>query len=245
MVGDEEHGGFARQDIGDHQRLAAAIVVAGNAARQRSQAHIEPEDVEQITLEAVVEIVGHGVDLAANAFGGGLERGEVVGVGLQEIRDGVRGEVERGGFGILGQHRRATGEAAVSVIKLEHSPGGSGIGLRQVADFQIGQIAVGKQIVAKGFHQIPGQPALVTIDQLARFHPEISGNGKQQRHRDLAAIVLDQIEIAGGNAQCRGEVGLRQMAEPAQAADTSSNLGILWLFHLRPSLQDLQIYRRD
>ncbi|MNU04209.1 hypothetical protein D3C72_2485230 [compost metagenome] len=66
--------------------------------RQGGQLHLDAKDVEQIGAQAIVEIVGGMVDIGTDALGGVFQRGEVVGAFLQEVGNGVGGEVKRLGF---------------------------------------------------------------------------------------------------------------------------------------------------
>ena len=130
----------------------------------------------------------------------------------------VGGEVE--GLGLAGHRWRRTGfgHQPVAVIELEDRPRRRRIGLGQVADFEVGHVAVGEDVVAERLHQVAQQPALVAVDQFARLDAEIAGDGKQQRHRHLAAVVLDQVEVAGRNTERRRQIGLGQLARAAATA---------------------------
>ncbi|MNY65572.1 hypothetical protein D3C86_2028600 [compost metagenome] len=97
-MGHQEQGRFGRQDIGNQQVLPPLVELAGNALGQGGQAHLDAEDVEQVGAQPIVEIVTAMVDIGANALGGGFQRRKMVGVFLEEIGNGVGGEVERLGF---------------------------------------------------------------------------------------------------------------------------------------------------
>jgi hypothetical protein len=91
----------------------------------------------------------------------------------------------------------------------------------------VGDVGVGEHVVAEHLHEVAGEPPLVAVDQFARSSTEIAGDLEQQRHRDLAAIVLDEVEIARRDPDRRGEVGLRQVALPPQPADAPADLHVL------------------
>src|SRR3546814_6218119 len=46
---------------------------------------------------------------------------------------------------------------------------------------------------------------------------------QQQRHRDVAAVVLDQVEVAAGDAEPLGELRLCHAAGAAQAAQLGAD----------------------
>ena len=81
------------------------------------------------------------------------------------------------------------------IEKLQHRPPHRRVMGGQIADIGVGQIGIGENVIAEHFHQIPGQPRIVAFGQLARLHPEITGDAEQQRHRDAPAVVLDEIEV--------------------------------------------------
>jgi hypothetical protein len=148
----------------------------------------------------------------------------VIGIFLEEIGNRVGRQVEGLGLGRPNRQGAGFGHQPIAVIELENGPRRRRIGLGQVADFEIGHVAVGKDIVAKGFHEVAEQPALVAVDQLTRLDAEIARDRKQQRHRHLAPVVLDQVQVAGRDTQRRGEVGLRQLAQASQALDAAADL---------------------
>ena len=199
---------------------------------QGGEPHVQAEDIEQIGADCHLETVARIGDIPAYALCTILKGREVIAIVLEKVGDGVGCKVKRLGLP-FGLRRRCTrSQHPVAVIQLDDCAGRSGISLGQVTDFEIGQVAIGENVVTKGFHQVSHQPSLVTIDQFTRFDAEIAGDGEQQRHGDLAPIVLDQVEIARGNAQRLGQIGLVETALAAQPFDPPTNLAIGHIRHV-------------
>ena len=114
--------------------------------------------------------------------------------------------------------------------------------MREIADLDIGDVGIGEDVVAEHLHEVAGQPALVAVGEFPGLDAEIAGDLEEQRHRDLAAVVLDQIEVAAGNPDRIGKVRLRQPPLPSQAADAPADLHVLGHF---PSWNLTRFTNRD
>ena len=196
MLGEGEQCGLGLERVGDSQHAAVVLEAAHHAVGQRGQARLDAEDVEEVSLESGFKTVRCIVDIVAHAFGGGFEGWKIIGIFLQEIGNRLGDHIVARGERLS---RRVAGFGRLKVPQLveefENGAANGGMMGGQIADVGVGEVGIGENIVAEHFHEIARQPRIVAFGQFSRLNPEITRDAEQQRHRDAAPIVLDEVEI--------------------------------------------------
>lgn len=243
LVGDHEQRRFRRQHFGGDEFMRPRIKAPGDASWQRGGAPVQPEHVGEVALQPVFERIRGEIDVAADALGLGLQRGEVVGVLLDEIGHRIgRGVIA----GLAVQRPGAAGAVRLAqrlelVVEPHHRPPDRRVRGGEVAYVLVGQRILGEQLVAEQLHHVADEAGFVVLHQLARLDAEIAGQLHQERHGDPPAIMLDQVEIARRNAERGREVRLRDALGAAQplhpAADARFGGGehgpaLCWLYKI-------------
>ena len=106
--------------------------------------------------------------------------------------------------------------------------GPPGIGRRgdQLAQAALAQVQVAEQGIARGLLEVGQQAALLAAGEGLEVDVEALGQLEQQRAVELALIVLDQVQVAGRDAQLARHGDLGQALAAAQAAQLVPQHGV-------------------
>lgn len=96
----------------------------------------------------------------------------------------------------------------------------------EVPDVLVGQIAFGKEVVAEHLHEVAGEARLLAFGELARLDAEIARHLEQEVDRNAPAVVLDQVQVAGGNAERLRQACLAQPLQAPQPLDPAADLQV-------------------
>ncbi len=162
-----------------------------------------------------------------------LQGGEVVHRVLQDLGDLLRRAAEA-----LVQARRAAcvvhplqqvprGLLCLVVVAVQgrQGPGelrGAG---DHVADLVQAHLVGFEERVAEDLPELCGEPRAVFLGEGVQIHTEASRQLDQQRGRQRAAVVLDQVQVAGGDVQFCGQLRLGQASLSPQNSDLSTHAG--------------------
>ena len=80
-----------------------------------------------------------------------------------------------------------------------------------------------EQRVRQRLRQRREQPVVLADRELRDVEPELVGERQQHRCGDRALVVLDLVQIAGGNADALGELALRRAARQPEIADLAAD----------------------
>ena len=234
--------------------VEAAHGIAHHFRRQQADAHavlgVQPVDQPAIEIAALQPAV------LPQAFGRRLQLREMVGMGLEQVahlvlrKAGALHQMQLLAVGHpLRQRLQVVARAAEATVERHHRLPQSRGHRRQFAEILVLDVGAVEQRIGEHLAQPRHQPAFLVLGEGLQVDAELVTQLQQQRHRDRALVVLDQVQIAGGDAQLLRHLGLGQAVVAAQAADLRTQHRLLFHGrHDRPSdgsltLQDLRIYR--
>ena len=104
------------------------------------------------------------------------------------------------------------------MVEREHGARGRGARRGELADVGGGDWVLLEQGIAEGLHEVGDQASLLVGGELVQREVEELRELEQEAGGQGAAVVLDQIEIAGGDAEPLGELRLAQPFATLQRA---------------------------
>jgi hypothetical protein len=173
--------------------------------------------------DRVVHLGGCCAKLAAKRLGGFLEQGEMVGVFGEDVARLL----------LRQQQPAAGGQRDTARVLARHAPGAiqrQHRGTRAGRSSQGGDLRLRHRFHTQvGVRQRLAQHHFRLAFRLARELRELHAQGRaeleQQARGDGALVVLDEVEVAGRDAQALGEGGLGELGVLAQATDGAADGG--------------------
>ena len=161
------------------------------------------------------QVLRGNIDFVAQRLGGGLQFGEIVAVGLDQVAHAfnrVGLEPRARCLVAVGELRRHHGFAAprlgVGSVEALQSVGDAGAKLGEIAQFLFRQIDLAKQRIGENLVELGEESVLIGSRKIAQI--EVIGLGEAQqnlrRHRTL--VALDQVDVARRQSQPFGDLGL-------------------------------------
>ena len=177
-------------------------------------------------LEPLLQVVAAQPRLAPELLRPLLHLREVVGVALDEVGDLLGGHARGVHAGQVAAPGDLDGEVvgrlpglAERVVELEDPAGrGGGVG-GQVAHLGGGHVLVLEDRVAEELHEVGDGPGVLLGRQRLQVELEDLGDLDEERRRHGAPVVLDEVEVRGGDAEPVGELHLAHALLPAQRPD--------------------------
>lgn len=177
----------------------------------------------QASRERCEQSVRRHVQFIAQGFRGLFEFGEVIAVGLDQVAHAF----DRVGFeahafiaiGHLGCHHRfAAARLGIGGIEPLQRMRHAGAQFGQVAQLLLRQLDLAEQRIGEDLVELGEEAVLVGGGEVAQIEVIGLGEPQQDLRRHRALVALDQIDVAGRNAEPFGDLGLRQ---PQLLADAS------------------------
>src|SRR5260370_18795525 len=110
---------------------------------------------------------------------------------------------------------------------------------RQVAQFLFRQVDLREQWIGKNLVQLGEKPVLVCGGEIAQIEVIGFRQPQQDLRRHRALVALDQVDIARGNPETLGDLGLRQAQLLADAPESGADKQLLSGVCGHDSLADL------
>ncbi len=98
---------------------------------------------------------------------------------------------------------------------------------RQIAQFLLRQVDLPEQRIGKDLVQFGEEPVLVGGGEIAQIEVIGLRQPQQDLRRHRALVALDQVDIAGRNAETLGDLGLRQAQLLADAPEPGADKQLL------------------
>ena len=190
----------------------------------RADARFHLMMVFQPRPQSEIGLVMTGDGFLVHRFGRLIEGSEIIILGGNEIahlikRQRIAGTVHRIASGqLFGQERIGSAALQQGLIKPRHRIGGGRTGSGQIFQFGARERRVAKHRVGKYFVQLGLRARFFITGQAARINIEHFDQLQQYLRRNRALVALNQIEIAGRNAQRLSHHSLRHALFAAQTA---------------------------
>ena len=171
---------------------------------------------EQVTVRAA--------DLVAQGFGGLLELGEIVAVGLEQVthpldRIGLESRIAAA-VGELGcDQRLAAARLGVGRVQPLQRVGHAGGQLGEVAQLLLRHVEPAEQRVGEHLVQLGEETLLVRGGEITQVEVIGLGQPEQKLRRDRTLVTLYQVDITGRNAETLRDLGLREVELLADAPE--------------------------
>ncbi len=183
------------------------------------------------------------VQFVAQGFRRLFELGEIIAVGLDQVADPLdrigleaRALVAVGHLG-CDQRLAAAGLGIGGVQPLQRvSDAGAQFG--EVAQFLFRQVDLAEQRIGEDLVQLGEEPVLVGGGEVAQVEVIGLRQPQQDLRRHRALVALDQVDIARGNAETLGDLGLRQPQLLANAPEAGADEQLLSGITCHGSLAD-------
>ena len=210
-----EAAALARQHFGQ-QQAAGRRIVAAQRPGQRADGDGQAVPAPQPLGNGVVHLGRPHGQLGAQRLGGVFQRREMVGVVVEDVarflgrqQDAPPGR-QRDAAGILARHPPGP-------VQRQHRARGRRAAADQGADFGLRHRLGAQQRVGEHLAQLRLQLALLGAGQGGQVDLQGLGELDQQAGGDAALVVLDQVQVAGRDAQPRRQRLLGEAAVLAQA----------------------------
>lgn len=158
-----------------------------------------------------IEIGGGQAEFVGEAFGGGVEGGEVIAMGLEEgehIGEGAGGGAGDGGGGFMGE--------------AEDGLGDGGLADGEIAQLGAGDIDADEARICEDTHKLVGEAAGFAFCQTLEIEIIGAGELEEEGGGERALITLDEIEIGDGDAEIGGHAGLGEAEGGTERADAGA-----------------------
>jgi hypothetical protein len=181
--------------------------------------------------DGVVRLGRRRAEFGGDRLGGLLKRGKMVRPGIEQIarllirqQDAAAGR-QRDAGGVLARHAPGAVQRQHRACRRRTAGGERGdlcFGYRPGA-----QHGVGERLAHAGL-----ELAFRAAGQRGQINPENLGQLDQQGGGDGALVVLDQVQVAGGDAQARRQRLLRQVTFGAQTTHCPADQGTGHIYNL-------------
>ena len=168
---------------------------------------------------------GRHVEFVAQGFRGLLEFGKVVAVGLDQVahpldRVGLVARALVAVGHLRGHQRLAAAGLGIGGVEPLQRMGDAGAELGEVAQFLLRQVDLPEQRIGEDLVQFGEEAVLVGGGEIAQIEVIGLRQPQQDLRRHRALVALDQVDIARGNPEPLGDLGLRQaelLPDPPEA----------------------------
>jgi hypothetical protein len=191
--GRELHADVVRRSEVARHRAEDVVPFDAGLAREGLRRRLQLREVVQMVLDHVIHFLGR----------------EVRGIDAEEVAAVVQ---------LRGQRARRLHRPAVGLVERQHRAGHAGV-VGQLAHVAQRHRLLLEQRVAEHLLQVGGEPRAGVVRERLQLHLEHRGHLHQQMRRHRPLLVLDEVEVAGGDLQPRGQLGLRQLLPAAHGAD--------------------------
>ena len=186
----------------------------------------------QACRERGEQLLGGDVEFVAQIFGGLFELGEIVAVGLDQVAHALdRVGLEARALvavGHLGRDQRlAAAGLGIGGIEPLQGMGHAGAQFGEVAQFLLRQVDLAEQRIGEDLVQLGKETVLVGGGEIAQIEVIGLRQPEQDLRRHRALVPLYQVDIARGNAQALGDLGLRQAELLADPPETGADEQLL------------------
>jgi hypothetical protein len=192
--------------------------------------HRHPVGPPQPGHQGIVELAGLEPAVAPEPLGALLELREVVHVALDEVRDLLGGQpgVEPGDAALGDARGQGVGRlpgAAEGVVERHHRPGHLGAGGGHLPDLGGGEVVGLEDGVAEDLQQVGHRAGVVLGREGLEVQLQDLGQADEERRRERAPVVLDEVQVAGADAQPVGELGLGHALSAPHGPDLGAERG--------------------
>ena len=169
------------------------------------------------------EVLGGGVELVQVV----LPLVEVVADLFVRHGDGPRPRAEAAAVGepVLGRGGQLRGGESVATMQVDHRAGDGRMRSDDVGD--LGRVDVDAEVaVQRHLAQLGDQPGVVLRGEERGVHAEHLGDAQQHGDRQRTDVVLDLIQVAGGDVEHLSQCGLAESALAAKLSHARSDEGL-------------------
>ena len=241
LVSEREVPASAPEHLRQREHPAVRVVAPDRTCHLGGAQHPHRHPVPvQARHQPRIEVLLIEPGLRPEGFGAGLELGEVIQVALDQIGDLLRGKVRgvdrlQGSVGERGRERlRPFARNPVGTVEREHRPGRGGGRAGQLPQLGGGHVVGLQDRVAEHLHQLGDRPGLPLGGERLQVEIEDLGHADEERCRERAPVVLDQVQVARRDPEPLRELGLGQAPLPAQGANLSTQQGRFLAHRLLP-----------
>jgi hypothetical protein len=221
LEGQVEAAAFAGEHFGEHE-AAGFGVVAAEGVGERAYGDGDAVAAAEAFGDGVVGFGGLDGEFGGEGFGGFFEAGEVVGVFVEEVSHFLGGE-EDSAAGWEGDAAAFVPGDAEGAVEGEEGAGGGGGCAGEVGEFGVGHGVGGEEGVGEDFAELGFDLAFGGAGEGGEIDGEGFGDLDEEGGGDGALVVLDEVEVAGGDAEAEGEGLLGHGALGSQAADGAAD----------------------
>src|SRR5260221_3889091 len=173
-----------------------------------------------------------------------LELEDIIAVGLDQVADALdRIGLEAGAFVAIGElrgrHRLAAARLGIGGVEPLQRMSNPGAQFREIAQFLLWQVDLPEQRIGKDLVQLGKKPILVGGREIAQIEVIGFRQPEQDLRRHRALVALDQVDIARGNPETLGDLGLRQAQLLTDAPESGADKQLLSGVCGHDSLADL------